>query len=235
MRARPSSLNLDSPSLTSSSSSSPPTLPRRRSSSFAMASEAPQPPPLNAWEHRALDYSFSAPSVTASAGAIAQASWCQPRRDPLIFPGLYSGTGFDLMSLLLRIISRPSPQIELGAVDCSVALVVCDLDLPDAPIIYASDSFCDMTGYSKAEIIGRNCRFLQYSGHDRTKSPSASTKVASQQIRQSMETGRMPEGTVTPSAFKSRSIELTFYCGPASISFHIVLSAFSIIVAFRHS
>ncbi|RDA84607.1 hypothetical protein CP532_6032 [Ophiocordyceps camponoti-leonardi (nom. inval.)] len=155
---------------------------------MASASEVSQPP-LNPWERRALDYRFAVPAPVAP-GAVAQPPRRQPRRDPLIFPGLYSASGFDLMNLLLRIISRPNPQIELGAVDCSVALVVCDLEVPDCPIIYASDSFCEMTGYSKAEVLGRNCRFLQYPVNNRSGSPSAKTKVAAQQIRQAMESGR---------------------------------------------
>lgn len=31
----------------------------------------------------------------------------------------------------------------------------------DAPIVFASDGFCKLTGYSKEEILGHNCRFLQ--------------------------------------------------------------------------
>lgn len=57
--------------------------------------------------------------------------------------------------------SRPNPQIDLGPVDCSVSLIVCDLDQPDTPTIYATEAFCEMTGYSIDEILGRNCRFLQ--------------------------------------------------------------------------
>lgn len=59
---------------------------------------------------------------------------------------------------------RPNPAIELGAVDCSVAVVVCDLELPDTPIVYASESFCELTGYPEREVLGRNCRFLQQPG-----------------------------------------------------------------------
>jgi phototropin len=44
--------------------------------------------------------------------------------------------------------------------------VISDATLPDCPIIYASDGFCKMTGYTKEEIIGHNCRFLQGSGTD---------------------------------------------------------------------
>ena len=29
------------------------------------------------------------------------------------------------------------------------------------PLVYVNAAFCDITGYSKAEAHGRNCRFLQ--------------------------------------------------------------------------
>jgi PAS domain S-box-containing protein len=64
----------------------------------------------------------------------------------------------------LQVFSRPNPQIEVGAVDCSVALVLCDLQQPDMPIVYVSDTFCELTGYSRAEALGKNCRFLQSPG-----------------------------------------------------------------------
>lgn len=57
--------------------------------------------------------------------------------------------------------SRPNPCIELGPLDCSVSLTLCDLNLPDTPIVYASPGFYELTGYSASEIMGRNCRFLQ--------------------------------------------------------------------------
>ncbi|KAF8131326.1 PAS domain-containing protein, partial [Mycena galopus ATCC 62051] len=36
--------------------------------------------------------------------------------------------------------------------------------LPDHPIVLVSDGFADVTGYPKAQVIGRNCRFLQGPG-----------------------------------------------------------------------
>eukprot|EP00164_Ancoracysta_twista_P001102 GFYU01001444.1.p1 GENE.GFYU01001444.1~~GFYU01001444.1.p1 ORF type:complete len:473 (+),score=122.23 GFYU01001444.1:94-1512(+) len=41
------------------------------------------------------------------------------------------------------------------------ACVVSDMSLPDQPIVFASESFCKLTGYELDEILGRNCRFLQ--------------------------------------------------------------------------
>nr|AML77263.1 putative LOV domain-containing protein [Geobalanus oblongifolius] len=39
--------------------------------------------------------------------------------------------------------------------------VITDPRLPDNPVIFASDSFLELTEYSREEILGRNCRFLQ--------------------------------------------------------------------------
>ncbi|EPS65128.1 phototropin-1, partial [Genlisea aurea] len=45
--------------------------------------------------------------------------------------------------------------------------VVTDPRLPDNPIIFASDSFLELTEYSREEVLGRNCRFLQGPETDR--------------------------------------------------------------------
>ena len=41
-----------------------------------------------------------------------------------------------------------------------------DPRLPDNPVVFANDAFCQLTGYSRAEVLGRNCRFLQGAGTD---------------------------------------------------------------------
>ena len=40
-------------------------------------------------------------------------------------------------------------------------MVLCDLQQPDTPIVYCSEPFEALTGYTAGEILGRNCRFLQ--------------------------------------------------------------------------
>ena len=40
-------------------------------------------------------------------------------------------------------------------------MVVADPRLPDTPIVLANRAFLELTGYSEAEVIGANCRFLQ--------------------------------------------------------------------------
>uniref|UniRef100_A0A7S3QJQ0 PAS domain-containing protein n=1 Tax=Chaetoceros debilis TaxID=122233 RepID=A0A7S3QJQ0_9STRA len=42
-----------------------------------------------------------------------------------------------------------------------VCFCICDPDVMDCPIIFASEGFCNFTGYNYDEIEGRNCRFLQ--------------------------------------------------------------------------
>jgi len=43
----------------------------------------------------------------------------------------------------------------------AVSFCICDPSIKDCPIIFASDGFCNFTGYQHEEIEGRNCRFLQ--------------------------------------------------------------------------
>uniref|UniRef100_A0A126WZB6 non-specific serine/threonine protein kinase n=1 Tax=Aphanochaete repens TaxID=764106 RepID=A0A126WZB6_9CHLO len=38
---------------------------------------------------------------------------------------------------------------------------ICDPHLPDCPIVFASDAFLELTDYTREEVLGRNCRFLQ--------------------------------------------------------------------------
>nr|AHZ63923.1 phototropin [Cymbomonas sp. XIVI] len=47
--------------------------------------------------------------------------------------------------------------------------VVSDPSRPDCPIVFASNGFYQMTGYSSAEVLGRNCRFLQGEKTDQTE------------------------------------------------------------------
>jgi PAS domain S-box-containing protein len=58
------------------------------------------------------------------------------------------------------------PQVLSAILDeCVNGVTLADPDLEDAPIIYANKAFERLTGYSQAEVVGHNCRFLQ--GEDR--------------------------------------------------------------------
>ena len=41
-----------------------------------------------------------------------------------------------------------------------IATVITNPRLPDNPLVAVNSAFCDLTGYPRDEIIGRNCRFL---------------------------------------------------------------------------
>nr|AML78026.1 putative LOV domain-containing protein [Lindsaea linearis] len=47
------------------------------------------------------------------------------------------------------------------------SFVITDPRLPDNPIVFASDRFLELTEYSREEVLGNNCRFLQGRGTDR--------------------------------------------------------------------
>ena len=72
-------------------------------------------------------------------------------------------------------ISNPSPphgghetDIFFAAVKTTrMPMIVTDPNQPDNPIVFCNDAFSFMTGYSEAEILGTNCRFLQGSETDR--------------------------------------------------------------------
>lgn len=59
-----------------------------------------------------------------------------------------------------------------------LAMVLSNPALPDNPLEIVNRSFCDLTGYSEAEIVGRNCRFLAGDG-----TANATTKLIQTAIR----------------------------------------------------
>ncbi|RMZ82166.1 hypothetical protein DV738_g1863, partial [Chaetothyriales sp. CBS 135597] len=80
---------------------------------------------------------------------------------PVQYHNAYSASGFDMLCVLMRVATRKNPEINIGPVDLSCAFVVCDIEKHDLPIVYCSEMFERLTGYSRFEILGRNCRFLQ--------------------------------------------------------------------------
>ncbi|QSZ36265.1 hypothetical protein DSL72_007391 [Monilinia vaccinii-corymbosi] len=101
--------------------------------------------------------------------------------DPMIFPGLYSPSGFDILQILFQVQRRPNPTYTLGSIDSGVALVLCDSSHPHCPIVYCSEPFERLTGYSQSEVVGKNCRFLQYPYDAKTFGIFANPAVAAMQ------------------------------------------------------
>jgi PAS domain S-box-containing protein len=59
----------------------------------------------------------------------------------------------------------PLPQD--AAMDATLeGITIADARVEDSPLIYVNRAFARITGYSVAETIGKNCRFLQGPGTD---------------------------------------------------------------------
>ncbi|MDE2341988.1 MAG: PAS domain S-box protein [Betaproteobacteria bacterium] len=73
-------------------------------------------------------------------------------------------------------------RLQAGALDNSInGIAIADATLPDYPLIYVNPAFENITGYSSAEVIGKNCRFLQRD--DRNQPDGLSIRQALQERR----------------------------------------------------
>ncbi|KAI8450227.1 hypothetical protein BY996DRAFT_4587778 [Phakopsora pachyrhizi] len=128
-------------------------------------------------------------------------------------PRIYSRTGFDLMGALARVERRPNPQISLGPVDTSAAIVIVDAKQQDFPIIFATPSFSSMTGYDLEEILGRNCRFLQYQPNDprhlKQQRTNVSQKLGSPKSKQKSSLNNRPLEKIKHHIFKGEETQST--------------------------
>jgi PAS domain S-box-containing protein len=60
--------------------------------------------------------------------------------------------------------------------EAPVGITITDPDREDNPMVYVNEGFESLTGYSKAEAVGRNCRFLQ--GESTREKPVAEMREA---------------------------------------------------------
>ncbi|CAK7221561.1 blue light receptor [Sporothrix eucalyptigena] len=145
--------NLSGPPLSASNSAGiTPNSIGRASSTSASASSIPTPAQIS---------SGGAPSTRIGTVVSCPMPPAPPPINTKTIKNYYSSSHFDMIRALYYVSSRPNPEISIGPVDLSCAFVVCDATLNDCPIIYISDNFQHLTGYSNHEILGQNCRFLQ--------------------------------------------------------------------------
>jgi len=74
---------------------------------------------------------------------------------------LVNALATETASQLMLLRQAPFLASALAEVECGVTIA--DPNLEETPLIYINDAFTRMTGYTRAETLGRNCRFLQ--GH----------------------------------------------------------------------
>ena len=76
------------------------------------------------------------------------------------------GSGLLAPKQMARILMEPDFRLIEALIHSQQNFVLSDPSLPDNPIVYCSDGFCNLTGYKRQFILGRNCRFLQGPGTD---------------------------------------------------------------------
>nr|AML78173.1 putative LOV domain-containing protein [Halocarpus bidwillii] len=62
---------------------------------------------------------------------------------------------------LVRVAPSISSSLTIALSRIQQSFVLVDPHLPEMPIVHASNSFLQLTGYSRDEVLGKNCKFLQ--------------------------------------------------------------------------
>ena len=71
--------------------------------------------------------------------------------------------------------------IKNQAIDSAkTSIIITDAQRSDNPIIYANKSFCELTGFSINEVIGKNCRFLQGENTQQSKVDKINKAISQQ-------------------------------------------------------
>lgn len=87
-------------------------------------------------------------------------------RAPHVFGTLHDVSDLRRFEALLNDAMREREML-LAVIDaCPISIAVADARRPDTPLIYVNRIFQTLTGYDRAEVMGRNCRFLHGPGTD---------------------------------------------------------------------
>ncbi len=111
------------------------------------------------------------------------------------------------------------PQLLSQALEaCAVGVVIADAQQGDFPVVYVNSAFERLSGYAAAEIIGRNCRFLQQ--HDRDQDARREIRAALEQgqsvtsvLRNYRKDGTMFYNELTLSPITDASGTVTHFVG----------------------
>lgn len=121
----------------------------------------------------------------------------------------------------ITVLHQTSEKLELlqKAVNQSrEGITIADFQQPNEPLIYANQGFYNLTGYSEAQVIGQNCRYLQ--GKD--EQPEARRKMREAfaehrgcvvELRNYNAQGQLFWNLLSLTPVKNRRSELTHYIG----------------------
>jgi len=79
--------------------------------------------------------------------------------------------------------------------ESNIGITIADANDPELPIVYANRGFEAITGYERAEIVGRNCRFLQGSGTDEDTIEELRTAITNEESIQTELLNYRADGT----------------------------------------
>ena len=131
---------------------------------------------------------------TIAGGKVWKGEVCNRRKDGSLYwvessitPFLFSnGMPYQYVSIRTDITTLKENELRLRfqtrAMEASVnGICITDARVSDMPLIYVNPAFENITGYSAADVLGRNCRFLQ--GDDRAQAGLEEIRAALREQR----------------------------------------------------
>lgn len=120
-------------------------------------------------------------------------------------------TVFDFSEELISFLPKIIKQARNG-------ITITDPNQEDNPIIYVNDFFCKTYGYSKNEVIGRNCRFLQKDDRNQEERKEIREAISNKQtikrtIRNYKKDGTLIYNDVSITPIFNDKNELKFFLG----------------------
>ncbi len=103
----------------------------------------------------------------------------------------------DFAAMVIEALEARRATASMAAAIASTAsgVTIVDARRTDLPIVFANPAFCEMTGYSQAEVLGRNCRFLQGFDTDQRMVEQMRAALASRQPFRSTVRNYRKDGT----------------------------------------
>ncbi len=124
--------------------------------------------------------------------------------------GSSGGADDDLSQDLLRAVSVAAQGITLV------------VHSPDLPVVYANDAFLQMTGYTREDVLGRHCRFLQGPETNRSEIAAIRWRLATGRDARAILRNYRRDGT---SFWNELSISTVRHPATAEITHYIALHA----------